>query len=146
MRLAQRGGGRHPRPRRSGRPGKATWPAWVRRSLAAQGEDQAGLGPVGDGDQHRGLAVLVVMTLDEVAGQQAVRRIGGERARDSFDQAHGASGKKAPSDQTPGRVMALGQRDVGQLIIERPGEFGLEPEPHRDARRRTVGVSTIVSG
>jgi hypothetical protein len=33
------------------------------------------------------------MTFDEVAQQQIVRRVGGERAGDSVDQAHGTSRK-----------------------------------------------------
>src|SRR4249919_3332077 len=70
--------------------------------VAANGENQARIGPIGDCDEHGGRARLVILPLQYVAGQQVMRRVGRERASDSVDQAHGTNGKKAPLDQTPG--------------------------------------------
>ena len=53
-------------------------------------------------DQHRGMARLPLDAFDQVARQQAVRRLIGQGQGDSFDQAHGTSLKNVPADQMPG--------------------------------------------
>ena len=101
-RLAQRGGGGvlaivdAP-------PGKGNLPAMIAQALAAVGEDQPGLGPVGDRHQHRGVAQRAVGRLVMVAGEQIIGTRAGQRRREALDQAHcGASAKKAPFDHRPG--------------------------------------------
>ena len=76
--------------------------------MAPFGQQHAGLGAFGDGDQHRRLAERLP-TADQVmkvAGQQVARGGEGERGDEPLDQGHralpGASEKKAPSDQMPG--------------------------------------------
>ena len=56
------------------------------------------------------------------------------RSTDSWDQRE--EGAVGPDS---GRVVAFGQRDLGQLIIERAGELGLEPVADREARGGAVG-------
>ncbi len=74
------------------------------QGVAADGQDYARVGTVGDRDQHRGGRAGGGIMLDHVAGQQlgvATRREGVAQALGERHSA-GSSAKKAPSLHRPG--------------------------------------------
>ncbi len=140
MRFAKRGGDR--RLRRIDPPaGKGDLSCMGAQMLAADGQDHAGLGAVGDRDQHRGGTSARALEFGQVAGEQAARAAAfasAFRSRSARRHSAVSSGKKVPSLQMPGGSPPSGERELGKLVIDRARELGFEPMADENARRGAV--------
>ena len=129
-------------------PGKAIWPAWVRRCSRRTVRITPG-------------SARSVMAISTAASMSASARSSGrspssggsrggrgKRRRGAGRQGviGGSSGKKAPPLHTPGVIAAFGKRELGELVIDRAGELGFEAVADERCGATGLSVSTMRSG
>ena len=141
---------RRPGPRRdrAGRRGRRS----ARRACASRSRRTVRITP------GSGRSVMAISTAAGVASVAAIRgrspssggsaAAGTSAARRRSASAHFGVVQREEGAVAPdaGRVVAVGERQLGKLVIDRPRELGLEPVADEDAGGRAMPSSTNLSG